>query len=57
MYSREALLKDDEEDEGKRSRFEPSTTTLPLHSEMMIEWVNVIQTGEGVIIFRVDPHS
>jgi len=37
MYSREALLKDDEEDEGKRAPFEPSTTTLLFHSEIILK--------------------
>lgn len=57
MYSREALLKDEEEDEGKRAHFEPSTTTSLLHSERMLEWINVIQTHKGVIIFQVDLDS
>lgn len=53
MYSREALLKDDEEDEGKRAPFEPSTTTLLFHSCIILERINIIQTGKRIIIFQV----
>lgn len=53
MYSREALLKDDEEDEGKRAPFEPSATTLLFHSCIILERINIIQTGKRIIIFQV----
>lgn len=36
MYSREALLKDDEEDEGKRPS-RPSTNTLLFYGSIILE--------------------
>lgn len=53
MYSREALLKDDEEDEGKRAPFIPSTTTLLFYSSIILEWINNFQTNRRIFGFQV----
>lgn len=51
MYSREALLKDDEEDEGKRAPFIPSTTTLLFYSSIILERINSFQTSRRIFWF------
>lgn len=53
MYSREALLKDDEEDEGKRAPFMPSTTTLLFYSLIILQWINNFQTSRRVLGVQV----
>ncbi|KFP13086.1 ATP-binding cassette sub-family C member 8, partial [Egretta garzetta] len=54
MYSREALLKDDEEDEGKRAPFEPRTTPLLFHRTLLLPLLVLSQLLKHTVMVAID---